>query len=493
MVRVLFASLVALAAIAANAQSSGALVALDDGNFVVASGSSVCNRYSTAEKIGTAIIGLGYGYGGETFDSAALGLESITAEGQPNLQFGRKGLVVTPLLPAKNHDGAFATALVRDARGRLIAVGWRTQSTWLDSGLIFITAARYDASGALDPSFGENGLVNVRRAADCVTAPMSAVIDARGRLVIAGYNGGRRLHTKLGSFDDYVNHLFVARFTTDGRPDRSFGDHGFALTDIIPEPVEVKVNPNCKQEYNTCLWLAREKLKATERNYLVYVHAPAGLAIDARNRIVAGASASDGTFILTRFLDDGKIDTTFGNGGMTRTRLPPDSTIASIVIDRSGRLRVVGSKGERIALARYTADGIPEGDVRETPFADGLVPSAAVFAPDGNLFVAAAGQATLAVGLFDANGSPVKSFGRDGIMSSETARSEGPAGLTVNAAGEPTVAAWSEHGVAVLFARRTTTTLLSPPTERLPPLGRNVSLRCAHCAFLQPRLSGCRD
>ena len=116
MVRVLLASLVALAALTAHAQNSGALVALDDGNFVVAAGSSVRNRYSTAEKIGTAIIGLGYGYGGETFDSAALGLESITAEGQPNVKFGRKGLVVTPLLPAKNHDGAFATALEHPRR-----------------------------------------------------------------------------------------------------------------------------------------------------------------------------------------------------------------------------------------------------------------------------------------------------------------------------------------------------------------------------------------
>ena len=42
--------------------------------------------------------------------------------------------------------------------------------------------------------------------------------------------------------------------------------------------------------------------------------------------------------------------------------------------------------------------------------------------------------------------------GRDGITSAEVTRLSGPAGLTVNAAREPTVAARSEDGVAVLHA-----------------------------------------
>jgi len=93
-----------------------------------------------------------------------------------------------------------------------------------------------------------------------------------------------------------------------------------------------------------------------------------------------------------------------------------------------------------------------EGDVRETAFATGLVPSGAVRMPDGHLFVAAAGEHMLAAGLFDRDGKPAKGFGRDGVMSAEVARLTGPAGLTVNAAGEPTVAARSEDGIAVLHA-----------------------------------------
>lgn len=448
MKRIYLACLVACA-FAVRAQSSGAVVALDDGSLVVAAGSSVCHSYGAVSKVATMFVGLGYGAAGDTYDSAALGLESITADGKPNTRFGSQGFVVTPLRPLKNHDGAVVTALVRDGRGRVTVVGWRTQSLLLDAGVILITAARYDASGTLDPTFGDHGLVNVRFEHDGVTESSAALLDAQGRLLVAGYNGGRKTKTKLGSFDEWSNHLMVARFKADGQLDTSFGEGGFALVDVLPATTKVIANPKCKQEPKTCLWLAEQSLKSHEREFLVYAHAPAGLAIDAQNRIVAGASASDGTYTLTRFLDDGKLDTTFGSGGTTRTAMPAKSTIANILTDHSGRVLVVGTKGDRIALARYTADGTLDGDVRDTSFAAGLVPSGAVRTTDGRVYVAAAGEHSLAVGLFTSDGMPVKN-----ITSAEVTRLTGPAGLTVNAAGEATVAARSEDGVAVLHASR---------------------------------------
>ncbi|HEX3107596.1 MAG TPA: hypothetical protein VHU41_00780, partial [Thermoanaerobaculia bacterium] len=185
MKRVQLACLLACAAFAARGQSSGAVVALGDGSLVVAAGSSVYHRYGTLSKVATMFVGLGFAAGGETYDSAALGLESITADGQPNTRFGGKGFVVTPLRPLKNHDGAVATALVRDARDRVIAVGWRTQSLWPDASVILIAAARYDSFGMLDPTFGDHGLVNVRFSHDGVTEPSAALVDAQGRLLVA--------------------------------------------------------------------------------------------------------------------------------------------------------------------------------------------------------------------------------------------------------------------------------------------------------------------
>ncbi len=441
------------------AQSTGPLVSLDDGSIVVAAGSSVTHRYSAGEKVLPLFVGLGYGYGGDTFDSAALGLASITADGKPNAHFGRNGRVITPLRPANNHDAAVATALLRDARGRLIIVGWRTQSIWPDAGITLISAARYDASGTLDPTFGDRGLINVRLDRDAITEPTTAALDGQGRLVVAGLNGGKKLRTKLGSFDDWANHLFVARFTAEGTLDASFGHAGFATADVAPAPPKETVNPNCKQTYETCVWLHKKVLEGHEREFLVYGHDPAGLAIDSRSRLVAGASASDGTFLLARFLPDGNLDTTFGRGGTVRTPMSAGSSIAQIVCDRAGRLLVVGSAGDRIALLRYTADGILDttfgtAGIRETPFARELTASAALLTPDGHLFVAAYGQQRLAIGLFEPDGTPVKDFGQSGILSAAVTNLTGPAGLMLNVAGEPTVAAWSEDGVAMLRANR---------------------------------------
>lgn len=459
MPRVLLACLLASVTLAAHAQSSGVMVPLDDGSLVVAGGSGVCHHYSTLEKLATAFLGLGYGYGGETFDSAAFGLSSVTADGQANLQFGKKAVVITPLLPAKNHDAAFPTALVRDARGRLIAVGWRTQILWPDNGVILITAARYSPSGAIDTTFGERGIVTVRVNRDGVTDAAAAAIDTNGRLVTVGYNGGRKVRSKLGSFDEWTNHLVVTRLTEDGRLDASFGKGGFAMTDILPAPPTQTVNPNCKQDPRACEWLFKEGLKGHEREH-VRSHPPAGMVIDGENRIIAGVSASDGTLILARFLPDGSLDPAFGSGGMTRTPMPPESSIAVLLRDGAGRLFAVATPGGHTALLRYSAAGVLDrgfgtNGVRDLPFAKELTPAAAVLAADGHLFVGAYDRHTLAIGLFDAEGTPIKDFGRDGILSAPKSQVMGPPGLVVNAAGEPTVAAPSDDGVAMLYARRT--------------------------------------
>ncbi len=415
-------------ALAAGPSSAGVLVPLDDGSFVVAGGSAVVHRYSTLEKLLPAFLGLGYGYGGNTFDSAGLGLAGITANGDPNEHFGKKGFVVTPLPPRKNHDDAHATALVRDARGRLIVVGWRTASTWLDSGLIFLTAARYSAAGAIDTSFGDHGIVTVRMNDDAVTNGLAAILDDQGRLVVAGTNGGRRLHGGKGSFDDWTTHLFLARFTDDGRLDSSFGRAGFAIADVVPEP---------------------PALQSRDRQHLLYTRPPAALTIDAQQRLIAGTSASDGTIVLVRFRPDGNLDTTFGSSGMSRTAMSAGSSIAGLLRDRQGRLLAVGTSFDRIAIMRFTAGGVADG-VRETSFPAGLAPSAALLAADGNLYVAASSRHVLAIGVFDPDGRPVRGFGQDGIISADVTPLTGPAGLMLNASGEPIVAACSNDGVAVL-------------------------------------------
>src|SRR5262245_63085412 len=100
--------------------------------MVLAFGSKVTHRYSTVSKLLPLVLAHGWGYGSETFDSAAIGLASVTPAGALAPGFGKDGVTITQL-PRGNYDYAVVTALVRDRSGRLLVVGWRTKSTLLDA------------------------------------------------------------------------------------------------------------------------------------------------------------------------------------------------------------------------------------------------------------------------------------------------------------------------------------------------------------------------
>ena len=77
--------------------------------------------------------------------------------------------------------------------------------------------ARYDARGALDPTFGEGGKIRTRFA-DASTAHAVA-FQADGKIVVAGSSGG-----------DFA----LARYALDGSLDESFGTAGIVTTPLGP-------------------------------------------------------------------------------------------------------------------------------------------------------------------------------------------------------------------------------------------------------------------
>ena len=77
--------------------------------------------------------------------------------------------------------------------------------------------ARYDARGALDPTFGDGGKVRTRFA-EASTAHAVA-LQGDGKIVVAGSSGG-----------DFA----LARYTVDGELDESFGTGGLVTTPLGP-------------------------------------------------------------------------------------------------------------------------------------------------------------------------------------------------------------------------------------------------------------------
>ena len=213
-------------------RSSGLLAQGGDGKLLIASAARISHEPGALEKLGSFFVGLGYA--AEKFDSAALCLLRFTSRGGLDAGFGKGGAVVTALLPPRNRDRATVTSLLQDGSGRTIVVGWRYLSSGLDANVPVVIAARYTVSGELDASFGEHGIVTTRVDKSGATQAFAATLDGDGRLLVAGYSGGRKVREPRGSFDDWSIRAILLRYTSKGVLDKSFGDGGVAARVLEP-------------------------------------------------------------------------------------------------------------------------------------------------------------------------------------------------------------------------------------------------------------------
>jgi uncharacterized delta-60 repeat protein len=229
------------------------------------------------------------------------------ASGELDPSFGTHGVARTDVEVGGHHMAARAVAI--DSQGRIVAAG--------DYAL-----ARFRPNGAVDRSFSGDGkrTIGIR--------VMGVAIDSQDRVVIAGFRG---------PIDD--EDFALARFTTDGSLDPSFGTNGKVITNFGP---------------------AHED----------YAYS---LAIDSEGRIVAaGASAVPGSggyhyrFALARYLPDGSLDDSFDGDGLQTTDAGGYNSYATaIAIDSRDRIVAAGEKDvlidgsgyARIAVGRYTAAG----------------------------------------------------------------------------------------------------------------------------------------
>ena len=124
-----------------------------------------------------------------------LALVRYTARGRPDSSFGSGGKVLTDL---GGSDAASAVALQRD--GKIVVAGF-TGDENMESGRFALV--RYTADGRLDASFGLGGKVTTAR-----PQANAIVIQQDGKIV--------------GACDDFA----LVRYTTRGRPDAGFGRNG---------------------------------------------------------------------------------------------------------------------------------------------------------------------------------------------------------------------------------------------------------------------------
>jgi uncharacterized delta-60 repeat protein len=280
------------------------------------------------------------------------------AGGAPRSAAGSTGVA-----DSASRDSAYALAIQKD--GKLVAAG---------SSNGRFALARYRTDGRLDGNFGRGGAVfaNGGRAG----AELLAVAVQRDGKILAG--GGQQ---SLPARQEVRGALL--RFTSNGKPDRTFGRGGqirtafkvLALTlqrngAIVVAGAQHASSAAACSRNGSCVEsvLARYTVHGVlDRSFgtsgkLLPGFDIANLAVQADGRIVAVGAAAD-AFVLARYDDRGSLDTSFGSDGKVSTGFGAyRAGGAAAALQADGKIVAAGTSETttalgRFALARYKADG----------------------------------------------------------------------------------------------------------------------------------------
>jgi uncharacterized delta-60 repeat protein len=256
-------------------------------------------------------------------------LARYNPDGSPDATFGNRGQVSTDFLGLE--DDAFSVLIQPD--GKIVAVGSANDpATFYD-----FAAVRYLSNGTIDTTFGVAGKVHTDFGDQNFDRARSAALQSDGRIVAAGFaisqNGG-------------VQNFAVARYTSNGVLDTSFGTDGMTQIDF----------GSCCQSANKVLLQPNGKIITVG---------------------YANTESSDSDFLLARLTSDGSLDPTFGAGGKVRTSFGDLNGGANgAIFQPDGKIVAVGFQATGLelfadfALARYLdAEGLPLPTPTPTPTA----------------------------------------------------------------------------------------------------------------------------
>jgi uncharacterized delta-60 repeat protein len=303
------------------------------------------------------------------------------ADGRPRGHFGGDGRVAVPT-PAGTSFQLAGVAV--DSSGRVVVAG-TTEPVGASSGSRDARAGvfRFLPDGRIDRSFGVRGL------AGASLGPMEATgiaLDSLDRPVLTAFSALTPF--ACGTTSIYRNTTTVARLTTSGALDRTFGGGGI-FTDPLEDPhlptltasgevVYVSApdqrcaNPDAGSVPVASILspsgsLARRFPVSTRASFLLEA---TSLAVDRQNRIVilvSGSLPEGGGFRqdVHRLLPDGSPDPEFGVDygvvGSVSSPGPAGSRLGAVTTDRRNRVILAGSsplrRGRGFLAVRLSAAG----------------------------------------------------------------------------------------------------------------------------------------
>ncbi len=376
---------------------------------------------------------------------------SITINAQPGTldqSFGNNGTVIT--------DG-FATCYSAALQsGQRIVLG--------GSGGAGFLLARYLRDGQLDSSFGINGKVDADLG--MYDEISSIAIQNDDKIVAAGYEYTDFFYDEFG--DAHYNMNFaLARFLPNGIIDSSFGTNGKVITDFgqYEWGYSVLIQPDGKIVMGGTI--APPPPYEPIENFLVVRYLPDGnidqsfgdqgkvitdvyskdilrtLELQKDGKIVAAGStnkvgtSNSGKFALTRYLPDGSLDVSFGNGGIVIDDFGKnDEEIRDLAIQPDDKIVATGFANANLgffnmtmALSIFNADGSLDtlfgtsGKVT-IKFTEGISRAESVtLQPNGKIVVAGevfiSDYQNFALTRVDANGNTDAAFGTNGKVTTD--------------------------------------------------------------------------
>jgi uncharacterized delta-60 repeat protein len=301
------------------------------------------------------------------------------ANGTLDTTFGIGGMVQTNFL---GFGGAVASVKI-DSKGNIVAAGYIRTSPLEQNPDTDFAVARYTTSGALDSSFGSQGIVTRSNSInDYITA---VAIQKDGKIIAAGssygpqpsedfavfrltangspdltFAGGNILFTDFYSSEDVARAIVIqsdgrivaggeiqrnsrdfglVRYNTNGTLDSTFGTHGKVVTDIASESGDF-----C---YELLLRPVPFSLTGEEQ------------IIAAGNRYLSSNNSSG---VMVCYQSDGLLNPSFGVGGIVLTNFSTYDHIYCVVRQADGKIISAGSSYDQnyppqFTLARYNSNG----------------------------------------------------------------------------------------------------------------------------------------
>lgn len=329
---------------------------------------------------------------------------------------------------------AYVTQVAMQTDGKILALG---MCTLADVPTIFL--ARFTTTGSLDTTFNTTGIVTLNYGTNVYASSLAVQTD--GKILIAG-----------NTRDNGATKALIARYTTSGSPDSTFGSGGIVTLligtstsalvvaeQIIDTTTYVLITGQSDNNNDSYMFIARYEDDGTPDTtfgsggtVLVQhglITTPMAMAVLSDAKILIGGSVVTGNrdMFLTRYTGNGTLDTDFGTEGITITSVPTsvDDSIRDFVIQGDGKIVAVGSTQiagrVRILLARYSASGFLDNTfgnegITTTVLGTDAFGSSISIKSNGTFVISGAVGEVGYLARYLANGSLDTDFGNDGFI-----------------------------------------------------------------------------